>query len=59
MTRKRKVKAQLATLAVLLALAAWNDAQVPTTPPTTTVCMEDMPCWDCNTMGNLVCGPTP
>lgn len=20
-------------------------------------CEEDMPCWDCETMGNLVCGP--
>ena len=22
----------------------------------TTRCEEDMPCWDCNTMGNKVCG---
>lgn len=21
------------------------------------VCMEDMPCWDCKTMGNEICGP--
>lgn len=21
------------------------------------VCHEDEPCWDCSTMGNLVCGP--
>lgn len=21
------------------------------------VCTEDMPCWDCKTMGNRVCGP--
>jgi hypothetical protein len=20
-------------------------------------CVEDMPCWDCSTMGNLRCGP--
>lgn len=20
-------------------------------------CEEDMPCWDCETMGNLICGP--
>ncbi len=25
--------------------------------PTDTVCHEDMPCWNCETMGNLVCGP--
>lgn len=22
------------------------------------VCTEDMDCWDCHTMGNLMCGPT-
>lgn len=21
------------------------------------VCYEDEPCWDCRTMGNLICGP--
>jgi hypothetical protein len=21
-------------------------------------CQEDMPCWDCETMGNRICGPT-
>lgn len=25
---------------------------------TTTVCEEDDPCWDCETMGNRICGPT-
>lgn len=29
---------------------AYRDAQAPT-------CFEDMPCWDCNTMGNKICGP--
>jgi LPXTG-motif cell wall-anchored protein len=30
-----------------------------TTPPTTVVdeCLEDEPCWDCETMGNKICGP--
>lgn len=29
--------------------------------PTTTVdeCLEDEPCWDCETMGNRECGPAP
>ena len=27
----------------------------PTLPATTPVCEEDMPCWDCSTMGNKVC----
>lgn len=22
-------------------------------------CEEDMPCWDCETMGNRICGPIP
>lgn len=22
-------------------------------------CTEDMPCWDCHTMGNRICGPLP
>lgn len=22
-------------------------------------CQEDQPCWDCTTMGNLICGPVP
>lgn len=25
---------------------------------TVAVCFEDMPCWDCETMGNFICGPT-
>jgi len=29
----------------------------PTTPAAP-ICEEDMPCWDCSTMGNKVCGPT-
>jgi hypothetical protein len=27
-------------------------------PSTSTTCVEDMPCWDCTTMGNRICGPT-
>ena len=27
--------------------------QAPLTAP---ICYEDMPCWDCSTMGNLICG---
>lgn len=38
-------------------------APVPTPTPTAAqttapACEEDMPCWDCETMGNKVCGPT-
>jgi hypothetical protein len=24
---------------------------------TAITCQEDMPCWDCTTMGNKICGP--
>ncbi len=30
----------------------------PEEPPVTAVCQEDEPCWDCETMGNRICGPT-
>lgn len=33
-------------------------AVVAATPPTTR-CQEDMPCWNCHTMGNHVCGTLP
>lgn len=26
------------------------------TLPTVPICQEDMPCWDCTTMGNKICG---
>lgn len=40
-----------------------NQANVGQSPATVSevgpvpVCQEDQPCWDCATMGNLVCGP--
>ncbi len=30
----------------------------PSTTTTTSPCQEDEPCWECGTMGNLICGPT-
>ena len=30
----------------------------PEEPPVTATCQEDEPCWDCETMGNRICGPT-
>lgn len=37
--------------------------QPPTTAPAASQpepkCFEDEPCWDCETMGNGVCGPVP
>ena len=52
-------------LASLVSVAVWLSPRsgetsllvnVFTTPPAT-VCIEDMPCWDCATMGNRICGP--
>jgi hypothetical protein len=47
--------------AAMLALAlAGCSGTVPSRwvpEPTTTVCHEDMACWDCETMGNKICGP--
>jgi hypothetical protein len=36
-----------------------EDPTTTTTLPvtTTTECFEEMPCWDCSEMGNLICGP--
>jgi hypothetical protein len=30
----------------------------PEEPPVVVTCQEDEPCWDCETMGNRICGPT-
>lgn len=30
--------------------------EIPTAGPETPVCQEDDPCWDCETMGNKICG---
>lgn len=33
------------------------DSPSGTIPPVSITCEEDMPCWDCHTMGNGRCGP--
>lgn len=33
-----------------------TESDVEIGEPLTVVCTEDMPCWDCETMGNLICG---
>lgn len=53
-----------AALPQLVAIDSLHDplgacaAPTPTPSPEQPVCTEDMDCWDCTTMGNLVCGPT-
>lgn len=44
------------TLSVALSAAACNPRY--NYPTTTTHCTEDMNCWNCNTMGNHICGRT-
>jgi hypothetical protein len=56
----------LATLVVILVaiLIGWafstgqdrKEHRTGLIPPVSITCQEDMPCWDCNTMGNLKCG---
>jgi hypothetical protein len=46
---KKVIAAGFLTLTIL---AGTRDQE-----PQQQVCMEDMPCWDCDTMGNMVCGP--
>jgi len=35
------------------------ESQAPHIPSKLAGCEEDNPCWDCRTMGNKICGPTP
>src|SRR5690242_9706578 len=49
--------ALLTAKAVLGASLALGFVSVPTASASPTVCAEDQPCWDCATMGNLICGP--
>jgi hypothetical protein len=53
----------LAVWLLLLALIlngtdAFDDLEQRRPDPAAVLCMEDQPCWDCSTMGNLICGPT-
>lgn len=48
-------------LALLAVLIIWNMVTPPQAMPgmasaTATECLESEPCWDCETMGNLICG---
>lgn len=41
----------IAATAIISPIAATTAA-----PANTATCMEDEPCWDCHTMGNMICG---
>lgn len=47
------------SLLVLVVNARLDNDRVFNTGPTTQRCEEDMPCWDCSTMGNHICGHHP
>lgn len=57
----------IAAGAAALAVLAWcGEPDVADTktspdimPPAGATCQEDEPCWDCETMGNQICGPLP
>lgn len=57
----RAAVVNLATVVVMLFITAFgvfiakalSDELVP---PSSMACMEDQPCWDCSSMGNLICG---
>jgi hypothetical protein len=54
---RRAIAGAAATAAVL---APWACGPEPATDPDygkNTSCQEDEACWDCETMGNMVCGP--
>jgi hypothetical protein len=41
---------------VILLAAAWLVGSIISAPDVTARCQEDMPCWDCDAMGNRICG---
>ena len=51
----RALLAALAAASTLMAACGPDPVPEPETRPS---CYEDEPCWDCETMGNMVCGPT-
>ena len=63
---KRRVLVGVAAFAVAgtLIVSGVRDQQAHDTyeqnhPVPATTCTEDMPCWNCQTMGNHVCGTLP
>ena len=47
----------IAAFLLCLAGAAWYISDlINHWPGPAVTCYEDMPCWDCTTMGNLTCG---
>jgi hypothetical protein len=47
---------KLITAAAISAILILTGCNSTTSTKTTVACEEDQPCWDCDTMGNKVCG---
>lgn len=55
--RGHRIMARM-VFAILATLAFASGCSSTTRPPVPTVITEDDPRWDCETMGNRICGPT-
>lgn len=53
------MKAFLAITLLLLGMAVAGKVESPVYDPVSIDCEEDQACWDCETMGNRICGPLP
>ena len=51
--------AGVVALLVTLTSGCANDLRQTVTEKVPVECQEDEPCWDCETMGNRICGPLP
>jgi hypothetical protein len=58
-TRTMTVILVLVVLACLAGLWAMGPEPATDDLHVYTTCEEDMPCWDCETMGNRICGLQP
>ncbi len=48
--------ALLVSIALPLGVLTYDARRYFEHQTTVTRCVEDMPCWDCHTMGNRICG---
>jgi hypothetical protein len=53
---KRVLWVILGSLTAVTLLSGCKPQEPTPSPQMTTECQEDMPCWDCSTMGNGECG---
>lgn len=56
MEHSQRLSKALTVLALGLTLGACLSPVSEDLRPSEGACQEDEPCWDCETMGNLICG---